>query len=123
MPSRAYIRMKPHYAKATKRRIPGQMNKTEQAYSLILEARKRNGEIRDWRYEELTLKLAKDTRLTVDFMVIAADDTIEMHEIKGSFVREDAWAKLKIAATLFPFRFLLAQYKAKTWTISEVEAA
>ena len=111
------------FAKAGRRRIPGQMNKTEEAYSLILEAKKRNGDIREYAYESLTLKLAKDTRLTVDFMVIASDDTLEMHEVKGGFVREDAWMKLKIAAQLFPFRFRLAQFKNKSWTISEVEAA
>lgn len=111
------------YARVQKRRIPGQMNKTEEAYSHILEAKKRNGEIRDYAYESLTLKLAKDTRLTVDFMVISKDDELELHEVKGGFVREDAWMKLKIAASLFPFRFRLAQYKAKSWTISDVEAA
>jgi hypothetical protein len=111
------------YARASKRRIPGQMNKTEEAYSIILEAKKRNGEIREYAYESLTLKLAKDTRLTVDFMVIASDDTLEMHEVKGGFVREDAWMKLKIAAQLFPFRFRLAQYKSKSWTIADVEAS
>jgi len=89
------------------------MNKTEAEYAAILTIRQRNGEILWWQYEAVTLKLADNTRYTPDFLVMRADGSLEIHETKGGFVREDGWVKLKIAAALFPFRFFLCQKQAK----------
>jgi len=89
------------------------MNKTEAEYAAMLQARTSQGEILWWRYEAVTLKLADNTRYTPDFLVMRADGTLEIHETKGGFVREDGWVKLKIAAALFPFRFFLCQKQAK----------
>ncbi len=111
------------YARTPKtRRVADVMNKTETQYSLILEAQKRNGGIHDYFFEKMTLKLANDCRFTPDFLVINRDDEIELHEVKGSHIREDAALKLKIAASMFPFRFKLCQLKAKNWTIVEMAA-
>jgi len=88
------------------RRIPGQMNKTEERYSRVLEGRRLAGEIYQWWFERLTLKLADDTRYTPDFLVQLADGSLELHEVKG-FMREDAFIKLKVSASAFPFRFFL----------------
>jgi hypothetical protein len=104
------------------RRVPGVMNKTEEAYSLILEAQKRSGGIQDYFYEKITLKLANDCRFTPDFLVINRDDELEFHEVKGGLIREDAAIKLKVAASSFPFRFKLCQLKSKNWTIREIAA-
>ena len=45
-----------------------------------------------------------------------------MHEVKG-FWRDDARAKIKIAADLYPFRFIAVQAAPKKagggWTIEE----
>ena len=96
-------------------------NKTEAAYMALLEARKRAGEILWYRFEGITLKLAQDTRYTPDFFVLAADGSLECHETKGPFMREDSWIKLKIATSLFPFRFIFAQKtKNEGWQIKEV---
>jgi len=89
------------------------MNKTEAEYAVMLNARQNSGEILWWRYEAVTLKLADNTRYTPDFLVMRADGSLEIHETKGGFVREDGWVKLKIAAALFPFRFFLCQKQAK----------
>lgn len=86
-------------------------NKTEAAYMALLEARKRAGEILWYRFEGITLKLAQDTRYTPDFFVLAADGSLECHETKG-FWRDDARVKIKVAAAMFPFRFVAVQ-KAK----------
>lgn len=92
---------------------PGAMNKTEQAYALMLEAKKRSGEIVDYRYESVTFKLAKDTRYTPDFYVIFSD-RIELHEVKGGLVRDDARVKFKVAAAKFPeFGWVWCQLKNK----------
>ena len=100
------------------------MNKTEAEYAQMLEARRVSGEILWWVYEAVTLKLADNTRYTPDFLVMLADGTLEIHETKGGFIREDGWLKLKVAAGMFPFRFFLCQKQAKKagggWTIRRV---
>jgi len=101
----------PPVAKGTTRKPD--MNKTEAEYAAMLQARSTQGEIFWWQYEAITLKLADNTRYTPDFLVMLTDGTIEIHETKGGFIREDGWLKLKIAAALFPFRFFLCQKQAK----------
>jgi hypothetical protein len=85
------------------------MNGLETRYSLLLAARLHRGEILWWKYEAMTFKLADDTRYTPDFAVLLADGEMEMHETKGPFFRDDAKVKIKVAAELFPFRFILVQ--------------
>ena len=76
------------------------MNKTEMAYQGELELRRRVGEVAWYGLEVFKVRLAKDTFYTPDFMVMLADGRLEAHEVKG-FWREDARAKIKIAAALF----------------------
>lgn len=87
----------------------GKMNGLESEYAALLEARKIAGEIAWYKFECITLKLADDTRYAPDFAVMLADGAIEMHEVKG-FWRDDAKIKIKVAAAMFPFRFI-AVYK------------
>jgi hypothetical protein len=115
------VRVRYRYARTPRtRRVAGVMNKTEAEYSTILEAQKRVGQIESYDYEVMTLKIAHDCRLTPDFLVINSLGEIELHEIKGGLIREDAAVKLKVAASRFPFRFKLCQKKGKNWTITEV---
>ena len=87
------------------------MNKTETAYAEILEVRKREGEIKDYKFEEIILKLAPHTFYRPDFFVIFQDH-FEVHEVKGAYIRDDAMAKFKIAADRYPFfRFKMIQRK------------
>ena len=51
------------------------------------------------------MRLADNTFYTPDFAVLAADCVMECHEVKGWW-QDDARAKIKIAADLYPFRFL-----------------
>lgn len=92
------------------RRQPGTMNKTESAYARHLESQCATGEIVWWKFEGLTLKLAKDTRYTPDFCVMTRDGCIEFHEVKG-FFEDDAKVKVKVAAEMFPFIFRLVRAK------------
>jgi hypothetical protein len=85
------------------------MNGLEAAYAReVLEPLKLAGEIADYWFERLTLKLADDCRYTPDFVVQLASGEIECREVKG-FWQEDALIKIKVAATLFPFRFVAIQ--------------
>jgi hypothetical protein len=104
-------------------RLPtGALNRSELAYQNELERRKAIGEILWHRFEGIKLRLADNTFLTIDFAVMVADGTLEMHEVKG-FWHDDARAKTKIAAAMYPFRFISVKPEAKKrgggWKIEE----
>lgn len=84
----------------------GQMNKTEAAYDAHLEERQRRGEIVWRKFEGLKFRLADNTFYSPDFAVMCADGVLEMHEVKGGPWQDDARAKIKIAAELYPFPFI-----------------
>ncbi|THJ32395.1 DUF1064 domain-containing protein [Lampropedia aestuarii] len=90
----------------------GQMNKTEAAYGAHLALRQHAGEIHWHKFEGLKLRLADNTFYTPDFAVMAADGVMELHEVKG-FWQDDARAKIKIAADMYPFRFIAIKAKTK----------
>ena len=85
-----------------KRTSTKRINKMEQAYAFGLEARKHKGEIKQYWYEGITLKLGPDCRYTPDFLVQLADDTLELHEVKGHW-RDDAKVKLRVCMEIYPF--------------------
>lgn len=89
----------------------GKMNKTEIAYSQHLEALKSCGEIVWWKFEAIKLRLADSTFYTPDFFIMLANGQLECREVKGYWL-DDARAKIKMAAELFPFRFIAVQKKS-----------
>lgn len=95
------------------------MNKLEGDWSIVLEARRRAGELLRWDHEPEKLKLADATYYVPDFRVQLPDGTIEFHECKG-FMRDDAAVKLKTAAALHPYTFRLVTRKRGAWTVVEV---
>jgi hypothetical protein len=101
---------------------PGAMNKTEQAYAASLEQRKFAGEVAWYKFEGLKFRLADNTFYTPDFAVMLADGSLEAHEVKG-YWQEDARAKIKIAADMYPLRFVAIQAKPKKdgggWKVEE----
>lgn len=90
----------------------GQRNKTEQAYEDFLTLRQRVGEIAWFKFEGLKLRLADNTFYTPDFAVMLTSGEIECHEVKG-FWTDDARVKIKVAADLYPFRFLAFKKRAQ----------
>ena len=96
-------------------------NKTERAYANILELRKKAGEIRDYKFESVKLRLANNTYYTPDFFVQLANREIEIHEVKGGWVTEDGFLKLKLANEMYPFRFYKCQLIKGDWTITEIK--
>lgn len=107
-----------------RRRTPGEMNRLEARYAQQLEARKAAGEILWYEFEAVKLKLGNDwkTTILVDFFVMLANGELEAHETKGGWFPEHNRAKLKVAARLFPLRFILVRNpsKAAGWTFEEV---
>lgn len=90
----------------------GAMNKTEAAYAQHLELLKHAGEVAWYRFEGIKLRLADNTFLTPDFAVMLADGHLQAHEVKG-FWRDDAKAKTKIAAEMYPIEFLIVTARPK----------
>lgn len=85
-------------------RKPGQMNKLETDYAGYLREAQIGGEIDWYAYEGIKLRLADATFYTPDFFVMNRAGELECHEVKG-YWEDDARVKIKVAATLFPFRF------------------
>lgn len=113
------------YGKAYKRRgqvEAGRMNKTEQEYARFLEQRKLAGEIVEYQFEAIKLRLADRTFYTPDFFVQGADDVMQIHEVKG-YWEDDARVKIKVAAKEFPqFRFIAVKKGKKNepqWMMEE----
>lgn len=88
----------------------GRQNQTEAKYDHYLARRLMAGDVLWYRFEGIKFKLADNTHLTIDFALMRADGVLEMHDVKGAraIIEEDAKAKMKIAASMFPFVFKLA---------------
>lgn len=83
------------------RRKPGEMNKLEEKMAAELDLLWKSGKVLKWWFEGITLRLAKATRYTPDFLVMMADATLECWEVKGHW-EDDARVKIKVAAEHFP---------------------
>jgi len=81
-------------------------------YAAVLEREKMAGKILEWRYESITLNLADNTSYTPDFLVIAGDGHMELHETKG-FWRPKDRIKLKTAARQHPWFIFLSVMRDK----------
>lgn len=91
------------------------MNKTEARYQAeVLEARKVVGEVLEYGFERIKLRLADNTFYTPDFFVVCSMH-LEFHEVKGHW-EDDARVKIKVAAQQFPwFRFIAVQRQKGEW--------
>lgn len=102
-------RFKAGASRRRNRHKPGVMNKTEAKYSFILEHRRQKREIIDWQFETMGLKLASNTFFYPDFIVFDRNGSMLFVDVKartkdGKVLSEDdARAKIKVAAELFPF--------------------
>jgi hypothetical protein len=108
-------------AKRKRSHTPGVMNKTEAAYSEVLEARRIVGEIKAWKFEADTLVLSEGgcCQYTPDFRVTNNDDSIDYFEIKGSGpIRDDGIVKVKWAADKYrDSRFFLCVWRHGRWQV------
>ena len=104
-------------------RLPvGTMNRTEARYAANLDARRIAGEVVWYEFEGVKLRLADKTFYSPDFAVMLADGSIEIHEVKGHW-QDDARVKIKVAARMYPFRFIavkaLPKSKGGGWETEE----
>lgn len=100
-------------------RKAGDANKTEVRYGEHLEKRRLDGEVLWYKFEGLKMRLADGTFYTSDYAVMVADGSLEIHEVKAGRVdkltgrvvmlsEDTSKVKIKIAAEMYPFRFIWA---------------
>jgi hypothetical protein len=108
----------------------GEMNRTEEDYGSRLEILRRSGQILQWGFQAMTLRLGADVRYTPDFTVLVPVGPglcrLEQHETKG-YMRDDAKVKVTVAAALFPWMtFFVVRSEgkgrglARRWTVEPV---
>lgn len=122
MPYKPSFKGKPHdgqkQMQALGRLKAGTMNKTEALYAQNLEARKQAGEIVWYKFEGIKLRLADNTFYTPDFFIMLANGELEVREVKG-FWTDDGLVKIKVAASIYPFRFVAVKLIKKAWEFTE----
>ena len=110
---------KPSAKRYGPRHVPDEMNKTEAKYANILFARRHCGEIVDYRFESVKIRLAEDKCwLTMDFAVWFPDGTVELIDVKGGGpAQEKNLIKLKVAADKYRglWRFAIERLVGKNW--------
>ncbi len=112
------------------RRERGKMNRTETKYANELEARRLAGEVANWWFEPMSLRLSdpdtgQPARVTIDFMVLMPDGLTYLDDVKGTGPDDPAsLVRMKWAAdryTLWTIR-LVKQQTAKAgggWSVRE----
>jgi hypothetical protein len=113
--------VKPHFPARARPRGDGRTEtKLEASYRAHLEVLKAAGRIHDYRARgPLNLRLADKTFFRPDFLVIATDGTLELHETKGHW-EDDARVKIKVASEMYPWFLFRAIQKVKgEWRYEE----
>ncbi len=92
----------------------------EVEYNSRLKIMKLAGEIQDYWYHAIRLKVGgkgENTRTswyTPDFMVLTNDHTLEMIEVKG-YKRNAEMVRIRAAADLYPYDFIVASKPKQSW--------
>jgi hypothetical protein len=98
---------------------PPARNGLETEYSAVLEARKRRGEILDYGFNRVRLRLANGAWYKPDFDVTLAIGAVEYHETKG-FQREAAILRVKVAASNFIQAIVLVRRDGRSWNFQRL---
>ena len=90
----------------------GEMNKTEAEYAEYLKRLEMVGDIAWFKFEGIKLRLADNTFLSPDFIIMLPNGEIQIKEVKG-YMMDDASVKNKVCASIYPFRFFIVRKRAK----------
>jgi hypothetical protein len=105
--------------RASPPRARGKMNKLERDYAQRLELERLAGVWQWWAFEPIKLRLANGAWYKPDFCMIDTADCLVIHETKGHW-REAARVRIKVAAELYPFRFVaVTRPKGGDWTFTQ----
>lgn len=97
----------------------GEKNSLESRYEAQLEADRLAGLVLWYAFEAIEFRLADRTKYRPDFVVMLADLTIEVREVKGHW-EDDARVKIKVAAELYPFRFVAVKPVKSGWSVEVI---
>jgi hypothetical protein len=94
-----------------------QMNRLESEYAGHLATLKAAGEIYDWKFHAITLKIAdppnaKCATWSPDFAVWTNDMVLQFHDTKG-WMEDHAQVRIKVAASQFPHPVFIVTKQAK----------
>lgn len=97
-------------------KAPTALNELENKFYAWLSERY---EVSKIRVQAITLRLAVDTTYTPDFYATRGNVvTGSFYEVKGEHMWEDAWVKLKIAASMYPeFSFYFCELIEGEWCV------
>jgi len=103
---------------------PAYRSKTEARYADVLRWRVADHAIAGWLYEPMSLRLGAALFYRPDFLIWRAETPLlELVEVKGSWIRDRAMHKPRMAATRFPcFTFTLAVWDRQKWTETRIQA-
>lgn len=107
-----------HRGKATPR-VRTYRSKLEADYADHLAMLLQAGVIARWDYEAEKFRLADGAWYTPDFRVVYPDRHVEFHETKG-YRREAAIVRVKVAAELHPYPFVLVERKRGQWKCTTI---
>lgn len=93
----------------------GKMNKTEAAYYKVLEMEIRTGEILNFWFEPMNLRIGENCFYKTDFLVLNKNSELELREVKGGYVTDDALIKIKIVAEKYPFKVTMVKLIKGDW--------
>lgn len=103
------------------------MNQTEGRYGQYLELERRGGLVLRYDFQPEGLRLATKAFYYPDFRVITADGIVQFHDVKPArrsgtyYSTDDALVKIKLAAELHPYTFLIAwPSKGGQWCRKEI---
>lgn len=97
------------------------MNKTEVRWADELWKLQLAGKVHQYWFEPVKFRLGLSAWYTPDFVVWMADDTVEVHEVKG-FWREAARVRIKTVATNYPlYRFVAIRLVEGRWEREEIK--
>ena len=94
------------------------MNKTQIAFAVDLDSRKRSGQIAEWWFRPATFRLSGGGEYTPPFMVQSTSGELSVADV--GYGAEDARIKIKMFAELYPFP-TKAFTRAKTHSGWDVE--
>jgi hypothetical protein len=105
--------------KVQKLRQGRQPNKTELDFERRLESQKLRGEIVDYKFEGITIRLADNCRYTPDFFIVVSLDPLKLRiaETKGGHIWDDSKVKFRVAKEQNPWaEWEMHQKKAGQWS-------
>jgi hypothetical protein len=107
---------------AEKAKRPRGMNKTEAAFAAELEKCRMAGGVAWYEFESVRLHLGGGATFKPDFPTLLTNGSLVFYEVKGSFCREAARVRIKVAAGKFPhWRFVVVTREGGEWRYEEIK--